>query len=173
MNKKLLIFLVPFLFFISNVHADMTYYQTIFSGTVDRVTNGPDYNGFSFFTDDPFYGTINWQNDGEATPQLVTLFQVNVNGYNFDLGAGTYYPAISGVGGPVDGDHEMWEATGSYMALNDQGLWDWLYWDGSVQFEITGIADTLNTTVVPIPGAVWLLASGLIGISGLRKRFKK
>jgi hypothetical protein len=27
--------------------------------------------------------------------------------------------------------------------------------------------------VVPIPGAVWLLGSGLIGIVGLRRRFKK
>jgi hypothetical protein len=30
----------------------------------------------------------------------------------------------------------------------------------------------LEITVVPIPGAVWLLASGLVGLVGLRKRFQ-
>jgi hypothetical protein len=29
----------------------------------------------------------------------------------------------------------------------------------------------LEITVVPIPGAVWLLASGLVGLAGLRRRF--
>ena len=30
-----------------------------------------------------------------------------------------------------------------------------------------------SATSVPIPGAVWLLSSGLIGIVGLRRKFKK
>jgi len=30
-----------------------------------------------------------------------------------------------------------------------------------------------NAAVVPIPGAVWLLGSGLIGIVGIRRKFKK
>ena len=31
----------------------------------------------------------------------------------------------------------------------------------------------ITATYVPIPGAVWLLGSGLIGLVGLRKKFKK
>lgn len=30
-----------------------------------------------------------------------------------------------------------------------------------------------NKTIIPIPGAVWLLGSGLIGIVGVRRKFKK
>jgi hypothetical protein len=33
--------------------------------------------------------------------------------------------------------------------------------------------DDLSFTPIPIPGAVWLFGSGLIGLLGLRKRFKK
>jgi hypothetical protein len=31
----------------------------------------------------------------------------------------------------------------------------------------------IETTAIPIPGAVWLLGTGFIGLVGLRKRFKK
>jgi hypothetical protein len=30
-----------------------------------------------------------------------------------------------------------------------------------------------NTTNVPLPSALWLLGSGLIGIVGVRRKFKK
>ena len=33
--------------------------------------------------------------------------------------------------------------------------------------------DTYTITGVPIPGAVWLLSSGLLGLVGLRRKFKK
>lgn len=37
----------------------------------------------------------------------------------------------------------------------------------------TGFAAGNGNTPVPIPAAIWLLGSGLIGLVGLRKRFKK
>ncbi len=38
----------------------------------------------------------------------------------------------------------------------------------------TGVPEGVGVaTPVPIPAAVWLLGSGLIGLVGLRKRFKK
>lgn len=33
--------------------------------------------------------------------------------------------------------------------------------------------DNLDVNIVPIPGAMWLLGSGIIGLVGLRKKFKK
>ena len=39
----------------------------------------------------------------------------------------------------------------------------------------TDYAPYLSVTVssIPIPGAVWLLGSGLIGIVGIRRKYKK
>ena len=39
-------------------------------------------------------------------------------------------------------------------------------WDG---FDLDAVG-AINTAVVPVPGAVWLLGSGLLGLAGLRKR---
>jgi hypothetical protein len=46
------------------------------------------------------------------------------------------------------------EGTATVLAINGHSIWQ-------------------QYTVVPIPGAVWLLGSGLIGLVGFRKKFKK
>ena len=33
--------------------------------------------------------------------------------------------------------------------------------------------DDVSVLAVPIPGAIWLLGSGLIGLIGIRRKFKK
>jgi hypothetical protein len=48
--------------------------------------------------------------------------------------------------------------------------------DGTqLQFATGTNAPTLviNTAAIPIPGAVWLLGSGLVCLMGVRKKFKK
>jgi len=53
---------------------------------------------------------------------------------------------------------------GMLFSLNDPGSdFDWV-WDST---------DRPTVGVVPIPAAVWLLGGGLIGLLGLRKRFKR
>jgi hypothetical protein len=37
----------------------------------------------------------------------------------------------------------------------------------------TVLLDSGETTLVPIPGAIWLLGSGIFGIVGIRRKFKK
>jgi len=44
-------------------------------------------------------------------------------------------------------------------------------WDGSATIYVDSVAESTNA--VPIPGAVWLLGSGLIGIVGIRRKFNK
>ena len=38
---------------------------------------------------------------------------------------------------------------------------------------IMGVNLTINATPVPIPGALWLLGPGLVGLAAMRRRFKK
>jgi hypothetical protein len=44
---------------------------------------------------------------------------------------------------------------------------------GTKQFGIDDVSSNVIGASVPIPGAVWLLGSGLVGLLGLRKRMKK
>jgi len=51
--------------------------------------------------------------------------------------------------------------------------WKFSRLSGGQNLSIGAINWTYSITVVPIPGAVWLLGSGLIGIVGIRRKFKK
>jgi hypothetical protein len=48
-----------------------------------------------------------------------------------------------------------------------------LGFDPDCHFYNNEITLTLNTTNAPIPGAIFLLGSGLVGLAGLRKKLKK
>jgi hypothetical protein len=71
--------------------------------------------------------------------------------------------------------------TGGKTALSSFGLSDTFNFTGN--YTITGGENSSNITYnltgtvaanpVPIPGAVWLLGSGLMGLVGLRRRFTK
>jgi hypothetical protein len=43
---------------------------------------------------------------------------------------------------------------------------------GSIALGVPGTM-TLQGSAVPIPGAIWLFGSGIVGLAGLRKKFKK
>jgi hypothetical protein len=43
---------------------------------------------------------------------------------------------------------------------------------GSITLGVPGTM-TLQSSAVPIPGAIWLFGSGIVGLIGLRKKFKK
>ncbi len=45
------------------------------------------------------------------------------------------------------------------------------FFDNGIEFHLS--PERGNSPVVPIPGAVWLLGSGLIGLAGIRRKFRK
>lgn len=48
--------------------------------------------------------------------------------------------------------------------------------DNGIEVTFSGVSPvsiTFNNSPVPIPGAIWLLGSGLVGLVGFRKKFKK
>jgi hypothetical protein len=62
---------------------------------------------------------------------------------------------------------------GSVFVITDQNVWDNVYAstnDNKVMFENLLLA---QTHPVPIPAAVWLLGSGLLGLIGLRRKLVK
>jgi hypothetical protein len=57
--------------------------------------------------------------------------------------------------------------TGDFVDSEDNPIFDaWETW-GSGGFDLTGVG-AINT--VPVPAAVWLLGSGLVGLAGLRRK---
>ncbi len=71
-----------------------------------------------------------------------------------------------------------WSGT-EYSPFSSISAWYSFFWDGS---QGTGLKDNFlnalavhpgQVSAVPLPGAVWLLGSGVIGILGFRRKFKK
>jgi hypothetical protein len=60
----------------------------------------------------------------------------------------------------------------------DNNLYTWSEEDTSARIQKKGVSGpaigiSINGSPVPVPGAVWLLASGLIGLVGMKRRFTK
>jgi len=81
----------------------------------------------------------------------------------------------------LDGGGLVFEANGGLSYLNIWGNGPSSYtlfqlgYNTITKAEIYGPAvnGTVNVSAVPIPAAVWLLGSGLIGLAGIRKRQRK
>ncbi len=67
--------------------------------------------------------------------------------------------------------HDMDDATLSYA--HDHGNAPWTLLTPSGYVASTPGVMPIKVNVVPIPGAIWLLSAGLIGLVGIRRKFKK
>ena len=123
-------------------------YETPYSGTFNLATDdirwGDGFTGLS-------YNAMNYSDGGTWGDDLkfkFVLVAYNDN-YRYDLEA-------------------MFDSDGATSYTQ-------LYGDAIYIQHSGGPFDslTLSKTMVPIPGAVWLLGSGLIGIAGFRRKFKK
>lgn len=73
----------------------------------------------------------------------------------------------------------QWYWSGTERSTNPEQAWIFYFYDGEQSIDGKSInvpwaiAVLDGDVVVPIPGAVWLLGSGFIGIVWIRKKFKK
>ena len=135
---------------------------------------------------DSFQGTITALNVDDAVSGYqsgVTLvdFQMTIAGQSFDSATNQALSGATVQGGEVIA-FDFVNASTTFgvneptMIFDNTGFWRILFPGWSLSsptnywYEITG---SHASQAVPIPGAVWLLGSGLVGVVGLRRKFRK
>ena len=144
---------------------DQSYVITDVYGYIDT------YTGYSCTID------IWTDNSGEPGAELFSQsFTINsylagwygVSGVSWTLEAGTYWIVVEGTD-PVSGGY-AYMPTG---APNPLSSYTWSSDEGSTWWDSTSLPGfRVYGEPVPIPGAVWLFGSGLLGLLGWRRKFR-
>jgi len=153
--------------------SDPTLHNTWSDGNVYQEDYDVDYLGGTLTLKANLDSPEPWFGIGDTSYTAT----VNMNArYEFEYYNGAYegFGTGSWIIGTID-DFPDFTVGLLYDHKNQYG-WDWYQLeDGYHQGELSGthlyIIETPNP--IPIPGAVWLLGSGLIGLVGLRKKFHK
>lgn len=139
------------------------------SGTLDAAGNMTfDATGrlslWQYFAD--AYGIQPWNldtaaaGDGTGTQDIWTTGTATANTLSSS-------PAFSMTGIPITGNDAV-GFTGQLVAAGNMGA-EWQEFEGTQYSERYDLS-IINTSVVPVPAAVWLFGSGLIGLIGAARR---
>ncbi|PQP33026.1 hypothetical protein C6A36_01360 [Desulfobacteraceae bacterium SEEP-SAG10] len=137
--------------------------QSLFGDQIESVSVGYEVEAY-----EPFFGVDYRDGDGLVAPGMTTVNKTGKIEF-VSLGA-------SDIGRLLDVSFDLYTYTNGYGPYIHDGSTGQ---SGTVSLEadfynslhLTGVEGGL--AIVPIPGAVWLLGSGLIGIVGVRRKFKK
>lgn len=122
---------------------------------------------------DQFYASLVWNIDIDGGSEsnfddTAILYDLDLHLFKYDIMDG--WSLFASSTSSIDNTENLWLSleNGQYYWLKvaaGEGQGDFL-WD-------YGLAWQIVTAPVPIPGAVWLLGSGLVGVVGFRRKFKK
>lgn len=128
-----------------------------FTGTIPDIAN-------EIFSQDVFI------TDTGATDAFDNQWQ-GLSGLNLDLGAGSYWLSLELRGA---NDYDGYIPTGEFGALNPLGTYAFHHPanGGWVEDPSSDFAFQVGGTIsaVPVPAAVWLFGSGLLGLAGIARR---
>ena len=128
---------------------------------------------------------------GNTSGPVIVGNPFNVDGATttFDPATGTFDPAPTWVPfttGLANGPGTFANIQGSSLALNADGNWDgvlvsttdygvgpnWGTFDKGTYYEVWDVVVMAEPAVIPVPAAVWLFGSGLLGLVGVARRRK-
>jgi hypothetical protein len=176
--KKMKLFISAFiiLFFLSSMGNAAT--MTISIDGLDATT---PVEGFTIWLDVSDFSYSNFTT-GDAIPPAVSSFgwlednlSADTNGL-MKIGYSDWDYLMDSLDNPlVNGTMVTFDYSGSIDALNLAQLFkstDW-YNNGITLETFSDTNINFQGSAVPIPGALWLLGSGLIGIVGIRRKLGK
>jgi hypothetical protein len=152
--------------FLSERFDDGVYYDIYFALTDSSLTND-DAAGLSFWSAQGGFQTT-MQHYNDAGTQMVTEPVNTIGGYTYTMTQSTIVPGNwAGLGT----DPEVGEiALDDFLAGQNMFLYQLRVDESGQYFVGDGYVAELTANAVPVPGAVWLLGSALLGIVGIRRR---
>jgi hypothetical protein len=154
--------------FLSERFDDGVYYDIYFALTDNSLTNDDAANLNFWSAQGGFQNTMTHYR-AEGT-EIVTEAYNTIGGYVYNM---TQAGTTPGNWGGLGTDPEVGEIDlDAFLAGENMFLYQ-LRVDAEGQFFVgDGYVAELTANAVPVPGAVWLLGSALLGIVGIRRRIK-
>ena len=129
----------------------------------------------------PFFG-VNWTAHSGTVYNVAgnyTFDTIQGGTYSVDLAAGyTMGHILFNWGAVADIDVvNIWDANGDSIDVEGDGVSGLAMIDGAfmgfnANFSVNGATSEVNPAAVPVPAAVWLFGSGLVGLAGVARRRK-
>jgi len=182
-------------FLVSSSHATLWDFNSLTGGT---NINGVNLGGVTITAPDSYVGVIADYQTFSGTPSIHASSWSA--GMTLTMTFDSLVKSVSIYGGDYGGDSDWfsmkaYNALGNQIAFADTGSFSGIDpihtvagWAGDYRYlavsadDIKSVVltqvtwgcmwDNLDTTPVPVPAAFWLLGSGLLGLVGLRKKFR-